>query len=268
MALISKLNAIANAIRTKTGKSAKLSLDQMVQEILAIQTGSSDVPFKYGGMNAVKLGEYSNTFTLDETTFVKNSSASTTATSIKASATDYTTSGTKTYASLTGSPTYAYGDKDVVVVQKIEAIPTHSGSDKKAEVIKTAYVMISHFTKRKTTDASANTTRMVSSMSTIMCKYYNTSGTVTRANASYGFYGTPSAPNFASTTANSSYVRVPTPTLYYRVNNSYEKADNIKKVTDVVWKWKVELYAVDKDSTIARPINDDIDQMLVNGLEV
>lgn len=266
MALISKLEAIGNAIRSKTGKSGKLTLADMPTEILNIPTGSSDVPFKYGGMNAVKLAEYSNTFSLSETSFVKGSSSSTTATSILASQTDYTTAGTKTFASLTGSPTYAYGDKDIVVVQRIEVIPTHNGGDNKAQMIKHSSVMITHISKRKTTDTSAKTTRQAASMSSSFAKYYNTSGTVTRANVSYGFYATPTTPNVASSTSASTYVRVPTPTLYYRVNASYEKADNIKKVTDVLWKWKLELYVVDKDSTLAKEINDEIDNMLVNGL--
>lgn len=38
MALIDKLTAIANAIRGKTGKTAELTLDEMVTEITAIQT--------------------------------------------------------------------------------------------------------------------------------------------------------------------------------------------------------------------------------------
>lgn len=266
MAIIDRLKAIGDAIRTKTGKSAKLTLAQMPDEILSIQTGSSDVPFKYGGLNAVKLAEYSNTFTLAETSFVKNSSASTTATSILASKTDYTTSGTKTFASLTGSPTYAYGDKDIVVVQWVEVIPTHNGGDNKAQMIKHSSMMITHISKRKTTDTSAKTTRVARNMSTNMIKYYNTSSAITRADASYGFYGTPATPNVASTTSASTYVRVPTPTLYYRVSTSYEKADNIKKVTDVLWKWKLQVYVVDKDSTLACPINEEIDDILVNGL--
>lgn len=39
MALINKLNAIGDAIRAKTGKSDKLSLDDMVTEISAIEGG-------------------------------------------------------------------------------------------------------------------------------------------------------------------------------------------------------------------------------------
>lgn len=267
MALIDRLKAIGDAIRSKTGKSAKLTLAQMPEEILSIQTGSSDVPFKYGGLNAIKLAEYQTSWTLGDTSFVKNSSASTTATSILASKTDYTTAGTKTFASLTGSPTYAYGDKDIVVVQKCYTTPVHTGSNKKGEVISLACEMVTHFTKRKTTDTSANTTRVASSMTTSIVKYYNTSGAITRANASYGFYATPSTPNVASTTSASTYVRVPTPVLYYRANASYETTANIKLVTECTWRWKVELYVVDKDSTIARPTNDDLDALLVNGWE-
>ena len=43
MALINKLQAIANAIRSKTGKTGQLSLDNMVTEIEGIQTGSSEI---------------------------------------------------------------------------------------------------------------------------------------------------------------------------------------------------------------------------------
>ena len=43
MALINKLRAIANAIRSKTGKTEQLSLDNMVTEIEGIQTGSSEI---------------------------------------------------------------------------------------------------------------------------------------------------------------------------------------------------------------------------------
>lgn len=44
MALTDKLTNIANAIRTKTGKSAKLTLDQMVTEIASISGGGGGLP--------------------------------------------------------------------------------------------------------------------------------------------------------------------------------------------------------------------------------
>ena len=42
MALIEKLNAIGDAIRSKTGKEDKLTLEQMVTEIEGIEVGGSD----------------------------------------------------------------------------------------------------------------------------------------------------------------------------------------------------------------------------------
>lgn len=44
MALIEKLNAIGDAIRGKTGKTDKLTLDQMPTEIASIETGGGTVP--------------------------------------------------------------------------------------------------------------------------------------------------------------------------------------------------------------------------------
>lgn len=44
MALTDKLNAIGNAIRAKTGKTAKLTLDEMPSEIASIETGGSTTP--------------------------------------------------------------------------------------------------------------------------------------------------------------------------------------------------------------------------------
>ena len=40
MPLTNKLTAIANAIRSKTGKTEAMTLDEMVTEILNITTGS------------------------------------------------------------------------------------------------------------------------------------------------------------------------------------------------------------------------------------
>lgn len=69
MALTSKLTAIADAIRQKTGKSGKLTLDQMVSEVLSIQGGGS-LP---SGFKAIATGTHalgsavtgSGTFTVE-----------------------------------------------------------------------------------------------------------------------------------------------------------------------------------------------------------
>lgn len=101
-----------------------------------------------------------------------------------------------------------------------------------------------------------------------MNQYYNTSGTLTRGVNSYGFYGTPQAPTVASATTASTTVRAGSPILYYRANASYETVDNIKTVTACTWKWTVDVYTVSPQTALQSAINDDIDDMLVNGLTV
>lgn len=255
MALTSKLAAIGDAIRSKTGKSGKLTLDQMPAEIESIETGSSDVPFAFGGMNAVKVSEYSETYTLADTSFNAASATSTSATSIKATVANR-------YTNTTGSPTYAYGDKDIVVVQRLTAVPTVVGGDHKAEAIKSINVYVSRFSKRKTTDTSAKTTRQVVNESMTMTKYWNTSGTVSRGNISYGIYGTCAAPTVYSATSASTYVRVGSPVLYYRVSTSYMKKENMALVTGCDFVWTVEVYTVDPLTTSAATFNDAADEFL------
>lgn len=217
-----------------------------------MESGSSDIPFIWGGLNAEKVAEYHETFTLADTSFEIGTSASTSATSIKATVSNRFT-----------SPTIAIGDKDIVVVQNVTCQPTHSSSaTSKALFLKGSYTHIAYISKRKTTDTSAKTTRQVGNISLNQIKYYNTSGTVTRAVASYGFYGTPQAPTVASTTAASTTVRCSSPILYYRASSSYESTANIKLVTDCVWEWQADVYLVEPQSTIIAAINDKNDAFL------
>lgn len=247
------LKSICDAIRAKTGKTAAIPFADIPQEIANIDGGGNY--FKFGGKNARLISEYDETFTLEDTSFIKGSSTSTSATSIKAAVSNrYTTPM---------SPTVAYGDKDIVVVQRLVAIPTHSDeASGKAQQIQYAQTYISWISKRKTNAASGKTTRQVYNTSAYINKYYSTGGAVTRAVANYGFYGTPSAPTVASATAASTYVRVSSPVLYYRVSSSYESADNIKLVDDVIWQWHVEVYEVDAFSTLTAVLNDELDELL------
>lgn len=262
MALTDKLSAIGDAIRAKTGKSGLITLDEMPIEIAGIQTGSADIPFKFGGINAEKVSEYYEKWTLADTSFEIGVSASTTATSILATTTNR-------YTNTTGSPTLAWGDDDCVVVQRGFVTPTHgSGATGKAQHINYAIVYVTHFSKRKTTDTSANTTRQAYSMSGYISKYYNTSGTVTRAVANYGFYMTPQVPTFASTTSANTYLRCSSPILYYRASSSYESTANIKFVTDCTFEWHVEVYKVSSRTTVTSAINDETDNLLLNGMSV
>lgn len=214
--------------------------------------------FKYTGTNAQLVHSFSKTYTLADTSFVIGSSEATAATSIKA-----------TTANEFTSPTIAFGDNDIIVVQKMLVTPTHgSGSTAKARTNQWCCVYLSTISKRKTTNTSAKTTRQVSTVNSTMHQYYNTSGTLTRGANSYGFYAAPQAPTVASATAASTTVRAGSPILYYRVNASYETAANIKTVTACTWKWTVDVYTVDSQTALQSAINDDIDDMLVNGLTV
>lgn len=257
MALTDKLTAIANAIRTKTGKSGKLTLDAMPTEIASIQTGSTDVPFLWSGKNAVKIAQYDESWTLADTSFVIGSSASTSATSIKASVSNR-------FTNTTGSPTYAYGNKDIVVVQTMGAKPIHDSTATGARQLKYGSVYMTWFSMRKTTDTSNKTTRQPYSCNAYMVKYYNSSNAITRAVANYGMYMTAVSPTVASATATSTYVRCSTPTLYYRASSTYESTTNIKLIKDCTFLWHVDIYVVDPFSTVVGSANDMIDQILFN----
>lgn len=64
MALINKLNAIGDAIRSKTGGTTKLTLDAMPNAILSIATGGSG-----GSLQMAKITKQSNT-TFDISNYV------------------------------------------------------------------------------------------------------------------------------------------------------------------------------------------------------
>lgn len=252
MALTDKLIAIADAIRSKTNKTASLTLDEMPSEIMSISGGgSSDIPFEFGGMNAEFISEYNESWSLADTSFVIGESASTSATSIMSSISNR-------YTNTTGSPTVAYGDKDIVVVQTVNCEVEHEASaTDSARQLKSSYVGLAWFSKRKGTDTSAKTDRQAVPMTANLVKYYNTKGVVTRALAgAYGFYGTPQGPSVSSATSTSAYVRVSSPTLNYRASSSYESTSNIKLVKDVHWYWNVKIYTVDPFTSPACAIND------------
>lgn len=59
MALTDKLTAIADAIRTKTGKTNAMTLDEMASEISNIESSSTEVGFEYKPENtSTELGAY------------------------------------------------------------------------------------------------------------------------------------------------------------------------------------------------------------------
>lgn len=226
--------------------------------------GSGDVPFVFGGVNAELVSEYHEQYTLADTSFVKGvtpSSSSSAATAIKASVSNR-------YTTTTGSPTISYGDKDIVVVQVINIDVEHEEeATNVSKLLKASYVMVSWFSKRKTSDTSANTTRQALGTATgyMAMKYYNGSGVLTRTvGTPYGFYGTPQMPSVASVTANSTYVRVSSPSIACRTSSTYESTANMNLVKDVIWNWNVKVYSVDSNSTLTRAILDIYDAWLTD----
>lgn len=249
MALTDKLTAIANAIRSKTGGSTSLTLEQMPTEIANIPTGSTDVPFGFGGVNAQLVDSNTVTFSLADTSFVVGTTAPSSATSIKASTSAYYT-----------TPTIAFGDKDIIVVQSVTATPTHSSSaSKKAYEQKFCNIYVSSFAKgRASATSTALTTRRSTNSSYSYILYYNTSGTSTIANTSYGLYATCTYPAFTSTTAASTTLKFSTPTLYARYSSTYESSANMKLITACTWEWKMRVYLVDSQTSPSASIQKEI----------
>lgn len=247
------IRAIAEAIRAK-GVSGLMTVADMAGKVLEIPTGSADTPFRLGGLNAQKVAEYSEAWTLADTSFVIGSSSSTSATSIRDAVTNRFT-----------SPTLALGDKDIVILQTCITRPQYSASaTNKARELGHVACYYSVISKKPTADGGAKTQRMVYSVTTgYQLKYYNSSGTLSRASSSYGLYMTAAAPTFASATAASTTVRCNSPTLSYRCSNSYHSAANNKLVTACDFSWQVEVFTLDPFTTPAAEIIDRIEEIIV-----
>lgn len=217
-------------------------------------TGSPDVPFRLGGLNAEKVAEYTESWTLADTSFVIGESSSTSATSIMSAISNRFT-----------SPTIAFGDKDIVILQTVSTRPQYSSAaTNKARQIGHAACYYSVISKKPTKDGAAKTQRMVYNITTAyQLKYYNSSGAITRASNNYGLYMTAAAPTFASTTAASTTVRCNSPTLSYRCSNSYHSAANNNAVTACDFDWKVEVFTVDPFTTPTAEMIDRTEQILV-----
>lgn len=255
---LDNLLAFAN---NKTGKGDTSIGDAIKTLVDGYGGGSGGTPFEWGGMNATLVSEYNEDYTLEDTSFDKDVTYGSTATTLLASVSNK-------YTNTTGSPTYAYGDKDIVVVQTINCEIEHEeGASNAGKMLKNSYVMVSWFSKRKTSDTSAKTTRQVYSTNTgyVAMKYYNASGVLSRVcGTAYGFYGTPQVPSVASATTNSTYVRASSPSFACRTHSTYESAANMKLVKDVTWHWNVKVYAVDSGSSITNAVNDVHDAWLTD----
>lgn len=256
--LIAKLTAIADAIRERTGKKDRLPLDDMPDAIRSI-SGGGGTPLPWGGMNGELISEYSRDFTLADTLWVKGTTGTTSNTVVTLRAAE-----SYAYNNTTGSPTVAYGDKDIVVVQTVNVDAEYDGKQENANLFGGASIVhVTWLTKRKTSDTSAKTTRQAYPTTTnTMVKYRNSSGAWTRVSQQYGFYAAPSSASVASSTAASTYVRINSPTLSCRSYASYQTPANMRCVDAVTWRWNVKVYTVDQNSTPALAMTDAQDEWL------
>lgn len=259
MELISKLQAIGNAIRSKTGKSDLLTLEQMPLEIASITGGgsaSTDVPFIPNGLNAELVATYNETFTLADTSFVVGSTPSTSATSIKATVSNRFT-----------SPSITIGDKDIIVVQKVLVTPQYNGEETNTvRELSYAYMYISCVSKgrRSSTDKTLYIRRIVNSQSGFI-RYLNSSGVDSiNIGTAYGLYCTPSAATVASATANATTVRCSSPSLQCRASTTYSSQANMSKIVDCTWDWNVEVYLCDAQSSMASYVQDEMFKLMFN----
>ena len=123
---------------------------------------------------------------------------------------------------------------------------------------------VTYFSKRKTSDTSAETTRQAANIDRYILSYYNSSGTQTRYAGYYGLYLAFTAPTVASATAASTYVRCTSPSLSYRASTTYSSAANLQSVTDCQFIWTVKVYTADPGSTVGKRIERDLDTLLTN----
>lgn len=249
MALTNKLSAIGNAIRLKTGTDARFTLDDMPSAISSIITNPYGEPFEFGGYNAELVDEYSERFTLAETTFPIGTFSSTTATSIK-----------PTVANRYTSPTITIGDRDVIVAQTVLVRPTYNSSIT-LKSFELGYAQMYLTWMSKGFQRGGTLLRRSSTQSFSLIDYYSAGGVRTLSNAAYGMYGTIQSASVASSTANATTVRASSPILYARVSTSYSTAANMQAITDCTWEWNVKAYLVDNTNMST------IQQLLINLLD-
>lgn len=241
------IQAIANSIRSKTGGADAMKVSEMSAAIDGISAGGT--PLKWGGMNGTLLLSKEATFDLSDTSFVVGTTAPTSATSIRAS---NTSDSRGVYQSI------SVGSDDIVVVQRIIAIPTLTDGSSTVRPVATASVGVHQFAKKQTNMSNIGT-RYSRGASAVygnnLYRYVQSSGTETvyslSSGTGYGLYGTPATPSLSSGTSTTPTLTIGTPALYCRASSSYCSTANMKCITACTWYWRVEVYKVDAMSTLA-----------------
>jgi len=239
------IQAIANSIRSKTGGTAAMKVSEMATAINGISSGSANI-FGYSGTNPVHVASLAEEWSLADTTFDASTTPSTTSTTIKNATNPY-------FTNANGSPNYNYGDSDIIIVQQCLTVPTYgSGCTNKARMTQATHIHVMYYSKVRATGLTANGTRSSFYYTNTVLEYYGSSGTFSRtSNSNYGLYMTPYAPSLASSSADTTSVKIASPYIYCRGSSSYSSVANLQTVTDCSFKWKVDIYTVDAGTSIA-----------------
>ena len=230
---------IADAIRTKSGTSAKYTPANMATAISAIPGGA----YNWMGedVECVNSSLYDADVALSSTAY-STWTASTTAKSLKA------TTSLSTFSA--DMANYAYLLRWVVTTD----VAHNEDATLAAIPVKQVIIFDQQIMKRPNSLANIqaenyNGNVYVNTATLGWTQYYNTSGTLTYAwTPSYGFYGSVPTPTFASSTANSTTVTPKTPLLYVRCHSTYFDTARYGDIDIDNTSWHIhgELYRMNK----------------------
>ena len=235
------MRGIADAIRDKTGSSAKIKPINMASAIESI----GGEPFNWMGTNVECIDDelYSATVQLSSTTY-STWTASTTAKSLKA------TSSLSTFTA-TDMENNAYMLRWVVCshiglkeTATLQAIPLKQVNIFDQQIIRRPSSLANIQSENFNGNVYVNT------VGTGWTQYYKSDGTLTYAwSSSYGFYGSVPTPTFSSTTAASPTVTPKTPILYTRCSTTYFDTARYGDIdiSNTYWTIKGYLYKMDAD---------------------
>lgn len=257
----SSLTNIGNAIRAKTGKTAKLSPSQMVTEIAAIETGGIYNPDPcYFGTNAKLIDYHTETWHLSDTTYTSGSTPPSSPT-IKNSVSNY-------YV----TPKLNFGDNDIVVFNKMYIKPTYNGSQTDiARQVATSISSVSVFSKERfnvnsPSSVSYRSNFFISTYGCLHCfnqsgsRMSNTSGlSATGFTSAFG-----SSPAIGSTSAATTTISFSAPPIYLYTSSYYMSQNNIKCVSECEFVWETEIYTCDKWSTPFKFMKEEMFDRVVN----
>ena len=242
----STMKNIADAIRTKSGTSAKYTPANMATAISAIPGGSFN--WMGEGVECLNANLYNSTVQLADTTF-STWTASTTAKSLKS------TTSLSTFSA--DMDDYAYLLRWITIAHvALKDTATHTAIPEGWQInIYDQQIMRRPSSLANIQANNYNGNVYVNTAGLGWMQYYNTSSTKTYTWASsYGFYSGVPTPTFASSSAATTNVTPKTPILYTRCSTSYfatDRKDDID-IDNTYWTIHGELYRMNVEKNCMR----------------